>query len=227
MNSLLRSTVLLAVAAGIAATPVQAGAATAQPSTEAPQSVRLDHVLPVQENTRTEAVEFFWYDCGHSQQLEQPLQAWAEKHRADVELRRVPAIWPGSREEAVQRGHAHLYYTLERLGLVERLQTSAFRAIHSNDQDLTTEDTATDWALHQGVDPNAFRDAYRSDEVRRAVDDAAQQFIRYRINELPTVIVQDDARTTPTKAGGVEAMPAAMDQMVAQEQQRHPRQARD
>ncbi|MEV0535441.1 thiol:disulfide interchange protein DsbA/DsbL [Kitasatospora sp. NPDC050463] len=224
MKSLLRSTVLLAVATGIAASPAQAGAATThQPSREGSQAIRVDQLKPVRESARTEAVEFFWYDCGHSQQLEQPLQAWAEKHRADVNLRRVPAIWQGRPEERVQRGHARLYYTLERLGLVERLQTSAFRAVHSNDQDLTTEDTTADWAVRQGIEPQAFRDAYRSADVQRSVEDAASLFVRYQINELPTVVVQGEERTSPTRAGGVEAMPGALDRLVEQDQQRNPR----
>ncbi|WP_406195873.1 thiol:disulfide interchange protein DsbA/DsbL [Kitasatospora sp. NBC_01560] len=224
MKSLLRSTVLLAVATGIVAFPAQAGAATThQPAAESAQFVRLDHPQPVRESARTEAVEFFWYDCGHSQQLEQPLQAWVEKHRADADLRRVPAIWQGSPEERAQRGHARLYYTLERLGLVERLQTTAFRAIHTNDQDLTTEGTATDWAVRQGVDQQRFRDTYRSADVQRSVDEAAALFVRYEINELPTVVVQGEYRTTPTRAGGVAAMPDVLDRLVEQDQQRHPR----
>ncbi|MFJ9611193.1 thiol:disulfide interchange protein DsbA/DsbL [Kitasatospora sp. NPDC101176] len=220
-KSLLRSAVLLAVAAGIAASPVQAGAASHQPPSEGAQFVRLDHPQPVRESARAEAVEFFWYDCGHSQQLEQPLQAWAEKHRADVALRRVPAIWPGSPEETVQRGHARLYYTLERLGLVERLQTGAFRSVHTDKADLTSEVTATDWAVRHGVDAEVFRTAYRSPEVGRAVDDAAAQFIRYEINELPTVVVQGEYRTSPSKAGGVDAMPEVLDYLVQQEQLQH------
>ncbi|MED7950102.1 thiol:disulfide interchange protein DsbA/DsbL [Streptomyces sp. BE303] len=223
MKSILRTTLLLAVATGIAACPVQAGAVSHQPPREGAQFVRLDQPQPVRESARTEAVEFFWYDCGHSQQLEQPLQAWVEKHRSDVDLRRVPAIWQGSREEGAQRGHARLYYTLERLGLVERLQSSAFRAIHSDEQDLTTEDLTTDWAARQGVDAQRFREVYRSEDVQRAVDEAVALFVRYGINELPTVVVQGEYRTSPTNAGGVEAMPGILDHLVAQDQQRHPR----
>ncbi|MFE6868045.1 thiol:disulfide interchange protein DsbA/DsbL [Kitasatospora sp. NPDC057692] len=223
MKSILRTTLLLAVATGIAASPLQAAAASHhQPPREGAPFSRLDTIQPVRESARTEALEFFWYDCGHSQALEKPLQAWTERHRADVDLRRVPAIWQGSREETAQRGHARLYYTLERLGLVERLQTEAFRAVHTNEQDLITEDTATAWAQSQGVDQNRFREAYRSDEVGRSVDEAAELFVRYGINELPTVVVQGEYRTSPTNAGGVEAMPEAMDHLVAQDQQRHP-----
>ncbi|MFE6055906.1 thiol:disulfide interchange protein DsbA/DsbL [Kitasatospora sp. NPDC056446] len=217
-KSLLRSTVLLAVAAGIAVSPLQAGAATHQPPSEGSQFVKLDRPQPVRESARTEAVEFFWYDCGHSQALEAPLQAWSEKHREDVALTRVPAIWPGSPEENVQRGHARLYYTLERLGLVDRLQVSAFRAVHNDGVDLTTEAGSTDWAVRQGVDGRLFGQAYRSAEVRRSVDGAAEAFVRYGVNELPTVVVQGEYRTSPTKAGGVEAMPEVLDYLVQQEQ---------
>ncbi|MER6303622.1 thiol:disulfide interchange protein DsbA/DsbL [Kitasatospora sp. NPDC001539] len=217
-KSLLRSTLLFAVAAGIAASPVQAGAVSRQSPAEGVQFVKLDHPQPVRESARTEAVEFFWYDCSHSQQLEQPLQAWAERHRADVALRRAPAIWPGGQGEGTQRAHARLYYTLERLGLVERLQTAAFRSIHSDHADLTTEAAATDWAVRHGVDAQLFGRTYRSAEVGRSVDDAAAAFVRYGIDELPTVVVQGEYRTSPSKADGVEGMPEVLDYLVQQEQ---------
>ncbi|MFE7530494.1 thiol:disulfide interchange protein DsbA/DsbL [Kitasatospora sp. NPDC057542] len=218
-KSLLRSTVLLAVAVGIAASPVQAGATTNQVPSRGVQFVKPDHPQRVRESALTEAVEFFWYDCGHSQALEQPLRAWAEKHRADVALRRVPAVWPGTRDEAVQRAHARLYYTLEHLGLVDRLQAGAFRAVHDEGLDVTTEATATDWAVRQGVDGQAFGRTYRSAVVNRSVDEAAAAFTRYGINELPTVVIQGEYRTSPTLAGGVEAMPEVLDRLVRQEQE--------
>ncbi|MET8543321.1 thiol:disulfide interchange protein DsbA/DsbL [Kitasatospora sp. NPDC004799] len=217
-TSFLRSTVLLAVAVGIAASPVQAGAMTHQPASGGAQFVKLDHPQPVRESARTEALEFFWYNCSHSQLLEQPLQAWAEKHRTDVALRRVPAIWPGSGEESVQRGHARLYYTLERLGLVDRLQASVFRSVHDEGLDVTTEATATAWAVRHGIDAQAFGRTYRSAEVAQSVEEAAAAFTRYGIDELPTVVVQGEYRTSPTKAGGVEAMPGVLDHLVRQEQ---------
>ncbi|MGW4894912.1 thiol:disulfide interchange protein DsbA/DsbL [Kitasatospora sp. NPDC004240] len=223
MKSLLRSTVLLAaVATGIAATPVQAGAHTHQPTHEGGRFTRIDQPQPVRATARTEALEFFWYDCGHSQQLEQPLQSWAARHGEDVELRRVPAIWPGSPEESVQRGHARLYYALEHLGLVDRLQVAAFRAVHTEDRDVATESGATAWAVQQGVDGQEFRNAFRSAEVEQAVEEAARMFVEHRIDELPTVIVQGGDRTTPSRAGGVAAMPEVMDRLVREDQERRP-----
>ncbi|MFJ5234926.1 DsbA family protein [Kitasatospora sp. NPDC088391] len=164
-----------------------------------------------------EAVEFFWYDCYHSAQLEQPLENWADRHRADVTLRRVPAIWTGSPDEAVQRAHARLYYTLERLGEVDRLQATVFRSIREQHADLTNENAATDWAAAHGIDATRFRAAYRSAEVDRLVEDAPRVFVADKVTELPTVIVDGAGRTSPTQSGGVDGMPAALDRLVAEQ----------
>ncbi|MFC8716667.1 thiol:disulfide interchange protein DsbA/DsbL [Kitasatospora sp. NPDC057198] len=164
-----------------------------------------------------EAVEFFWYDCSHSALLEQPLTRWAAEHRADVTLRRVPAVWPGSPDEAEQRAHARLFYALDRLGEVDRLQAAVFRAVREQHADLTTEQAAADWVAGQGVDAAKFRAAYRSAEVDRAVEDAPKLFAQNKVAELPTVVVDGTGRTSPTKAGGVDGMPAALDQLVAEQ----------
>ncbi|GAA2751619.1 thiol:disulfide interchange protein DsbA [Kitasatospora cinereorecta] len=212
VNPLLRSTVLLAAFAGLLGSPTGAVAAPAEPH-EGPSSLGPDHPMPLRTASHR-AVEFFWYDCTHSAQLEQPLERWALRHSADVTLRRIPAVWPGSGDEQVQRAHARLYYTLERLGEVDRLQQAVFRAVREQRADLTTEDRAAAWAVRQGVDEVRFRTAYRSQEVQRATAGAADLFTRYRITELPTVVLDEGFRTMPSRAGGVDAMPSVLDRAV-------------
>ncbi|MFJ8441768.1 thiol:disulfide interchange protein DsbA/DsbL [Kitasatospora griseola] len=163
-----------------------------------------------------EAVEFFWYNCSHSARLEEPLTRWAAEHRSDVKLRRIPAIWAGSPDEAEQRAHARLFYTLDRLGEVDRQQAAVFRAVRDEGVDLTTEQRAADWAAAHGMDAAKFRAAYHSAEVDRAVEQAPGLFADYQVNELPTVVVDHDGRTSPTRAGGVENMPGALDRLVAE-----------
>ncbi|MFJ1707741.1 thiol:disulfide interchange protein DsbA/DsbL [Kitasatospora sp. NPDC088346] len=214
MNSLLRSAVLLTVTTGLLGAP--AAAALPDAPHEGAHTTRPGLPQPLRASDTHEAVEFFWYDCTHSVKLEEPLSRWASRHRGEVTLRRVPAIWVGSPDERVQTAHARLYYTLERLGAVDRLQERVFRAVHTEDADLTTEDRATAWAVRQGLDAAAFRRAYRSSEVDRAVAAAPELFARYRVNELPTVIVDGRYRTTPSTAGGVDAMPAELDRLIEQ-----------
>jgi len=212
VKSLLRTAAVLALAGGLLSSPAAAAAAPDVPH----DGMHLGHPRPVREAAKREAVEFFSYDCYHSQQLELPLERWAERHRGDVVLRRVPAVWAGSPDEQVQLGHARLYYTLERLGQVDRLQTDVFRAVREQHADLTSEDRAAAWAVLHGLDAASFREAYRSPEVQRAAQDAAGMLIRYRVDELPTVVVEGRYRTAPSKAGGVEQMPAELDRLVGQ-----------
>ncbi|MFE1317511.1 thiol:disulfide interchange protein DsbA/DsbL [Kitasatospora phosalacinea] len=263
MKSLLRTTVLLAVAGGLLTTPAVAEAAPGlpklplgpngqqrptpghpltpltalQPSGPTQQHAPLPAARPLEPAAPAssapsvsapsgsgpkvqrahEAVEFFWYDCSHSALLEQPLSRWAAEHRADVTLRRVPAIWTGSPDEAEQRAHARLFYALEQLGEVDRLQAAVFRAVREQRAGLTTEQTAADWVAGQGVDAAEFRAAYRSAEVDRAVADAPGLFAQNQVTELPTVVVDGTGRTSPTRAGGVDGMPAALDRLVAEQ----------
>ncbi|MEV6210839.1 thiol:disulfide interchange protein DsbA/DsbL [Kitasatospora sp. NPDC051914] len=210
MKLLRTATALLALTAGLA--PGTAAAAAPDTPRDGAHALHPGHPQRTAAQHQ-EAVEFFWYGCKHCALFEEPLERWAARHSADVLLRRVPAVWPGGPDEQRQLGHARLYYTLERLGEVDRLQAAAFRAVRERRADLATESGAEAWALTQGVDTAAFRAAYRSAEVDRLVADAPEQLVRNRITEIPTVLI-GSGRTSPTGAGGVERMPDAMDGLV-------------
>ncbi|WP_405014226.1 DsbA family protein [Kitasatospora sp. NBC_01539] len=216
MNAKLLRTapVLLALAAGLTSGLAPGAAVAVAPDVPRDGAhLALPGHPPRAAAQRQEAVEFFWYDCVHSAQFEAPLERWAAGHRDDVLLRRVPAVWPGSPDEQEQLGHARLYYALERLGQVDRLQAAAFRAVREHRSDLSGEEGAAAWAAGQGLDAAAFRAAYRSPEVDRAVADAPGLLTRHRITEIPTVLV-GSGRTSPTAAGGVDRMPDALDGLV-------------
>ncbi|AUG81347.1 hypothetical protein CFP65_6703 [Kitasatospora sp. MMS16-BH015] len=211
MKPLLRTAVLLAVTGSLLTGPT----AMAAPRASA-HYVSLEHPQPVRAGVKHEVLEFFWYDCTHSALLEQPLEDWADRHREDAVLRRVPAVWPGASNEAEQRAHARLYYALEQLGAADRLQAQVFQAVYHQHADLTTEDRAAAWAGRNGLDTERFRTAYRSPEVARAVQEAPELFTRYEVTELPTVVVQGRYRTSPSAAGGVDKIPGVLDTLVDQ-----------
>ncbi|XCM78823.1 DsbA family protein [Kitasatospora sp. HUAS MG31] len=97
---------------------------------------------------------------------------------------------------------------------MDRLQQAVYRAVREQHTDLTTEDRAATWAGRQGVDEADFRAAYRSAEVADAVAQAPDLLVRYRITELPTVVVDDASRTSPSAAGDVTAMPEVLDDLI-------------
>ncbi|WP_035845314.1 thiol:disulfide interchange protein DsbA/DsbL [Kitasatospora azatica] len=178
--------------------------------------VSLRHPQQVSASAQREVVEVFWYGCYHSELLEQPLEQWAARQPSDVVLRRIPAVWPGGPEQRVQTAHARLYFTLEKLGQVDRLQRAVFRAVRGEGADLGSEAAAAGWAERQGVDRRQFTAAYESEQVRREVEQAPDDLVRYETTELPSLVVQGRYQTSPTAAGGVEAIPGVLDQLLAQ-----------
>lgn len=192
----------------------------AAPTTQAPapregeQYVRLQHPQPVREPGVREVVEVFWYGCEHSQLLEQPLEEWAARQPSDVVVRRLPAVWPGSSDQTVQRAHARLYFTLERLGEVKRLQLAVFHAVRDQRLDLGTEEAAARWAAQQQLDAGRFKAAYESQQVREETDRAPDDLARYEIGELPSAVVQGTYRTSPSRTDGVAGLPAVLDQLL-------------
>ncbi|MFI9275453.1 thiol:disulfide interchange protein DsbA/DsbL [Kitasatospora sp. NPDC052896] len=222
MQTVSRTAVLLLATALTLGPAVPTAAAAAQHSTgsapvvarEGEQYVSLKHPQPVHGASVREVVEIFWYGCRHSAQLEQPLEAWAARQPHDVVLRRIPAVWPGTSDQTVERGHARLFYTLDRLGEVDRLQSAVFRAVREDGLDLTTEDPAAGWAAEHGIDEQRFRSAYESSQVRDETDHAPDEMTRYEVTELPTAVVQGRYQTSATRAGGVTGIPAILDQLL-------------
>src|SRR4051812_20023342 len=79
----------------------------------------------VENAGRVEVLEFFWYGCPHCYSLEPVIEAWSKKLPADVELRRVPAVF--NDRWALD---AAIFYTFDSLGLLEKLHRPLFDAIH-------------------------------------------------------------------------------------------------
>lgn len=173
------------------------GAASGEPK-EGVQYIRLTQ--PVTGVDARQVVEVFWYNCPHSYEIEQPLNDWAARQDPPVQVLRIPAVWPDQPEMVA---YARLYYTLDRLGLAQREAIPVFRAVRDQGRDLTTETNVLTWAAEQGLDVEAVRIAYESQEVTDAVQAAPALRERYEVVEQPSVVVGGTFRTSPFQAGGV------------------------
>ncbi|CAG0940183.1 partial Thiol:disulfide interchange protein DsbA, partial [Gammaproteobacteria bacterium] len=96
----------LALAAGSAAAQLKAGR----------DYKPLANPQAVESGEKIQVLEFFWYGCSHCYDLEPILNKWTARLPKDVEFRRVPAI-PTERWAP----NARTFYTLESLGLLEKL----------------------------------------------------------------------------------------------------------
>jgi thiol:disulfide interchange protein DsbA len=160
----------------------------------------------VETGGKIEVREFFWYGCPHCYTLEPHLKAWLKKRPAHVEFVRTPGAAPH------WLVHAQAYYTLESLDLVGRLHEPLFTAIQEDRlrppeaQKLGKEAGLVEFAAGKGVDAKKFREAFRSFGVRTKVERAKQLNSEYMVSSVPTVVVDGRYLTSPSMAGGEQAM---------------------
>jgi thiol:disulfide interchange protein DsbA len=201
-SSLLPPSFLLAALAALFAVLQSGFAAAQQPALKPNWDYELIKPQPVASGDRIEVVEFFWYGCPHCNNLQPSLEAWLKRKPADVELRRIPAIF---RESWVP--HARLFYTLDALGEVGRLHQVVYRAIHLERESLMTASATAEWATRNGIDSNRWLAAYNSPEVERKVEESRAQTRAYSIQGTPSLVV--DGRYM-TSSGMAESMPAVI-----------------
>lgn len=174
-----------------------AGLAAAQPV--AGKDYRLiNPPQPVESGAKIEVLEFFWYACPHCSSLQAPLTAWLKRRPADVEFRRVPAAF---HESWLQL--ARTYYTLEAMGVVDKVHHDVFIAIHEQraldpKQLLRNPKPLFDWVAGKGVDRQKFADTYNSFAINGRTRRTLDVTRNYDIPGTPAIVVDGKYLTAPS-----------------------------
>ncbi|GAB4405566.1 MAG: thiol:disulfide interchange protein DsbA [Rhodoferax sp.] len=173
--------------------------------------VRLQTPAPVSAPAGTvEVIEFFWYGCPHCNAFEPTLSAWVKRLPKTVAFRRVPVAFQSSFEP-----QQHLYYTLEAMGLVDKLHARVFAAIHTEKQKLTTPEAITDWVAKQGVDANQFNTYFKSFGVTNQALRARQLTAAYQVEGVPALGVAGLYYTDGSMAKSMDRALAVTEYLMA------------
>jgi thiol:disulfide interchange protein DsbA len=183
--------------------------AVAQPVSTAPGSV--------------EVIEGFWYGCPHCFELEPELVAWEGKKPAWVQLKRLPVIF-----NEVTREDARLYFTIEGLGLVDKLHGEVYREVHVRGHPLTvmrgnrvdpaaTEKSAREFLMSHGVSAEDFARHYRTFSTENKLRQAENLARRYTLDHTPIVVVQGKYLTDVGMAGGRKELMQLINDLAARE----------
>jgi protein dithiol oxidoreductase (disulfide-forming) len=148
---------------------------------------------PTQSGNKVEVIEFFSYACPHCESLQPSLSAWLKRKPADVEFRRIPAVFQDS-----WLPFARLYYTVEAMGLVEKLHHDVFSAIHKQKIRLQDPKVLFDWVATKGVDKQKFMDTYNSFSVQSLTQRAPDITRRYNVPFTPALVVDGRYLTGPS-----------------------------
>ena len=113
-----------------------------------------------------------------------------------VRVVRVPVAFR-SDFQAQQR----LYYTLEAMGLVEKLHAKVFQAIHVERKRLEKPEAMADWVAAQGVDKAKFMENFNSFSVASKTTRATQLTAAYNVEGVPAMGVAGRFYTDGTTQG--------------------------
>ncbi len=202
--------IVLAMVTGAVAT-LATFATSAQSQSANPNVVPLNPPQPVENDGKIEVLEFFAYGCPHCAALEPKLDAWAKKLPPDVKLKRVPGA-------AALRGidNAALFYTLEAMGMQEKLQQKIFDAANVQNVILGNPATLNSWLDKQGVDIKKFADIQKSFSIQNRIARSKAMSNDYKIASVPTVVVNGRfAAQVPGGESGQDQFFVNIDKLIA------------
>ena len=194
-----------------------AGGASAQ-LVEGKNYVRIANPQPVETGKKIEVIEFFSYMCPHCAELEPYLDTWLAKLPADVAFRRVPVSFQ-QRWAAL----AKVYYTLDALGTEAKLSPEVFKAIHGQGTALWDDKVFYDWAASKGVDRKKVEEVSKSFAIDGKMKRALQLAQQYRVDSVPTVVVDGKFLTSSSMVGTHANLPGAIDELVAKARAERPK----
>ncbi|MES2932232.1 MAG: thiol:disulfide interchange protein DsbA/DsbL [Pseudomonadota bacterium] len=167
--------------------------------------------LESRQNTESgkkiEVIEFFGYFCPHCNVFDPSLTEWVKKQGDNIVFKRIHIAF-GESMVPQQR----LYFALEAMGKTEEMHKKIFAAIHNERQSLNKEEAIIDFVVKQGIDKQKFVDTYNSFAVQTKARRATQMQSTYKIDGVPTIVIDGQYLTSPSIAGkGQPTEPAMQD----------------
>jgi protein dithiol oxidoreductase (disulfide-forming) len=160
---------------------------------------------------KVEVIEFFWYGCPHCNEFEPYIEAWEKKQGPDVVFKRVPVAF---RDDFIP--HSKMYHALVALGVAEKVTPAVFNEIHVKKNYLLTPQAQADFLATQGIDKKKYLDAYNSFSIQSDIQRDNKMLQDYKIDGVPTVIVQGKYVTGPAQTNSLQGTTQVMDFLVQQ-----------
>lgn len=160
---------------------------------------------------KIEVLEFFSWGCSHCRDFNPLVRRWEQNLPKDVAFRKVPVSFG----RAAWGNLARLYYALEGMGELARLDEAVFAAIHDRRENLYTEAAALAWARRQGVDGRRLGDAFRSFSTETRLARADQLSRAYKVDSVPLITVAGRYRVVGRAGQGQPGLLAVADDLIA------------
>lgn len=179
--------------------------------------VVLNPVQPTDDPAKIEVIEFFSYGCPHCSDLNPAAMKWAAKLPADVAFKRIPVGFNNPFYQLM----AKLYYALEAIGELQRLDSAAFDAIHNKGLRLIDDKSVLEWVSGQGVDAKKFSDAFKSFGVISKAKRADQMAQSSKIQGVPALLVDGRYLVVGKDVKSHDGLLALTDQVIGKARADH------
>ena len=175
--------------------------------------LRLSPTQPTSSNPdKVEVAEIFWYGCPHCFNFDPALERWRAAQPDYVSFIRVPAVW-----NPLLQLHARAFYTAEVLNKSVEMHSALFSEIHERRNMLDTPEKLQEFFGRFGVDAATFTSTFESFAVQMKLQRADELNRRYRIQSVPTLIVNGKYTTGGGETASYEEMLELVDELVAAE----------
>lgn len=162
-------------------------------------------------DSKVEIVELFWYGCPHCYSFEPKITAWKKKQGKNIQFVRIPAIFPN---RPAWELHARAYYTADLLGILDKIHGPLFDAIQKDKGRLADPALLAKFFAKYGVDKATFNDTLYSFGVQMKVNRAKDLTKRYRIDGVPTLIIDGRYRTHASLTNGQAGLLKVTDHLI-------------
>jgi thiol:disulfide interchange protein DsbA len=171
-------------------------------------------VQPTQTDGKIEVLEVFWYGCPHCYSFEPHIESWLKTIAEDVEFRRMPGIFNKN-----WIPHAKAYFTAEKLGVLDKIHSPLFEALHKERKRIFSEDELKKFFVSKGIDGDEFTKVFNSREIETRFKQAFVMGQRYKITGVPAVIINGKYMTSGSMAGSYENLLKTIDLLVDKERE--------
>jgi protein dithiol oxidoreductase (disulfide-forming) len=181
---------------------------------EAPNSDAFEAVaqtITTDNPAKIEVMEIFWYGCIHCYHMDPLLNKWAKTLPKDVYFKRVPGL-PNPSWAPM----AKAYYAMETLGVLDKLHTPLFDAVHkSKNLNPVDEKAIIAWVTqNSGLDKLKVEQAFKSFSINTKLNRAAQLFRASGATGVPSLVIDGKYITSSTMSGGNEQALTTADYII-------------
>lgn len=189
---------LLLRALAIATIGASALFVSSAPAMAADRYTVLEPAQPSDTTGKVEVLEFFAYSCPHCAQMEPLVEAWAKTLPDNAALKQVPVAFNAGMKDLQK-----LYFALEALDRLD-LHPKVFQAIHQQRKQIYDAKAIAAWMADQGVDAQAFQDAFNSFGVQSKASRADELTNLYKIEGTPSLAIAGKYVTSPSQTGSYQ-----------------------